>query len=152
MVVARKFFERAITISAKLDNPSLSGEHLVDMFGNLPIILDVQNRDLGRGPLRTWLCDFLLDLSGFGKKVLSSLSHGGPCLEQLLVSAIYYGDQILMMTEAKQTGRSGYRAPSVSQRAFDKGPFTFQYLLSVVANLYSALEVGGRKALAGAAH
>lgn len=43
VVVARKFFERAITIGAKLDNPFLTDEHLAHEVGNLFIVLDVQN-------------------------------------------------------------------------------------------------------------
>ncbi len=70
VVIPRKFFERAITIGAKLDNPFLTDEHLADEIGNLFIVLDVQNGNLRRGPLWTCLCDLPFDLSGLGEKVV----------------------------------------------------------------------------------
>lgn len=89
MIVARKFSQRTVAVQAKLDPPFLGVEHVLNQLGDELVVLDVQNRNLGCGPLGSGLYDLPFDLSGFGKKMVSSLSDCGPGLEQVLVPAVY---------------------------------------------------------------
>src|SRR3979411_249330 len=81
-VIARKFFQSAITIEAELDRPLFTGEHLPGNFGYLGIVLDLQNGNLRGGSLRSMLYDLPFHFSGPGEKVLSSLPPRGSGLEQ----------------------------------------------------------------------
>src|SRR5207253_4887452 len=87
-VIAGELPEGAVTVFAKLNQPFLSGEHINYLLGDERVVLNMQHREFCRRRSGTSLCE-LLRLSWLEQKVLSSFSHHGPCLEQILVPALY---------------------------------------------------------------
>lgn len=67
MVVARKLPQCAVAISAKLDEPFVRREHFTNQLGNVLVVLNVQNADLGSGSLRPVPYDLPLDFPGLGE-------------------------------------------------------------------------------------